>query len=113
MSTTLSQPAQMAACVYAGLVMGLFRDLLNMLAPTERMWLNAIKDIVFWAGCALLAAATLFLANGLVVRPFTLACFLFGFLLWRFSATPFLMGIHRFVSSAARAFFTRFSRLLE
>jgi hypothetical protein len=113
LSTTLSQPAQMAACIYAGLIMGIFRDALDMLLPTERMWLNAVKDIVFWAGCALLAAGTLFLANGLVVRPFTLACFLFGFLLWRFAATPFVMGIYRFFAAGVRAFFTRFFQLLE
>lgn len=113
MSTTLSQPAQMAACVYAGLVMGIFRDVLDMLLPSERMWLNAVKDILFWAGCTLLAAGTLFLANGLIVRPFTLISFLFGFLLWRFAATPFIMGVYRRIASIVQTVFTRFFELLE
>ncbi len=112
MSTTLSQPAQMAACIYAGLLMGIWRDILDMILPTARMWLNALKDIAFWAGCAYIAIYALFHANGLIVRPFILVCFLLGFLLWRFAATPFVMAIYRFVCSAMRSFFDKFSRLL-
>lgn len=113
MSTTLSQPAQMAACVYAGLIMGMLRDALDMLLPSERLWANAVKDVLFWAGCTVLAAVTLFLANGLILRPFTLLCFAFGFALWRFAATPFLMGLYRRVLSLLRSFFQRLSELLE
>lgn|GEM_PF-1546113 len=113
MSTTLSQPAQMAACVYAGLIMGLWRDALDMVLPAQRMWLNAVKDTLFWAGCALLAAVTLFAANGLVIRLFALLSFAAGFLLWRFAATPFLMGVYRLLASLLRSFFARFSELLR
>lgn len=113
MSTTLSQPAQMAACAYAGLLMGIFRDLLNMLLPAERVWLNALKDTLFWAGCTVLAAVTLYMANGLIVRPFTLACFLCGFLLWRFAATPFIMGAYRFIKKSVCAVMRRVCAMLR
>lgn len=113
MITTLTQPVQMAACAYAGLLMGILRDGLTLLFPTERMWLNALKDVLFWAGCAIIAAVTLFLANGLVVRFFALIGFLAGFLVWRFAATPFLSWVSRLVFAGARRFFGGISTLLE
>ena len=84
----------MTVALCAGLLTGLWYDGLNMVRIRPHFWLDCLLDLIFWAGAFAAAAFALYVANGLKVRLDLLVCLAAGFGVWRFSVSPFLMGVY-------------------
>ena len=113
MSFTLTQPAEMLACLYVGLALGAAYDLTRALCFGGGMVRTAFADGLFWCLALGLCLFSLYRINGLDLRLFQLVFFGLGFALYKASFSPLLRWIARKARDIFLWVFTRLSHLLR
>mgnify|MGYP001019740321 CR=1 FL=1 len=93
MINTLDQFYVFLGAVYGGIIIGIWYDLLRLVRMTAkpRSWFNAVCDLLFWAGAALLFFLVMLDVDNAEFRVYTLAGAAIGFVLYMLGPSKLIL----------------------